>query len=294
MKNKLSLCKQFLASNFSNIFFLLSPLATFLVVEILEYGGSDSKCLWPNQLAFWANILFYYGIFLLFRAVTGRPRFTIVFLNFVFLIFGICNHYSIQIRNEPIVPWDLYAAGTAAEALNGFQWTVPLEIIICSIACLIWWVLTVKFLRFPKQKLRTRAGSLGLSAVMLTGFVLFASVGSGNFYISAWRQVTANRKNGMALNFAINMDTLFVEAPTDYSKENASTILSSVSKEDETASANNVQPNIIAVMDETFADLSILGDLGLENTDDVMPFVHSLSGQPNTLSLIHISEPTRP
>ena len=165
MKNKLSLCKQFLASNFSNIFFLLSPLATFLVVEILEYGGSDSKCLWPNQLAFWANILFYYGIFLLFRAVTGRPRFTIVFLNFVFLIFGICNHYSIQIRNEPIVPWDLYAAGTAAEALNGFQWTVPLEIIICSIACLIWWVLTVKFLRFPKQKLRTRAGSLGLSAV---------------------------------------------------------------------------------------------------------------------------------
>ena len=62
MKNKLSLCKQFLASNFSNIFFLLSPLATFLVVEILEYGGSDSKCLWPNQLAFWANILFYYGI----------------------------------------------------------------------------------------------------------------------------------------------------------------------------------------------------------------------------------------
>ena len=284
MKNKLSLCKQFLASNFSNIFFLLSPLATFLVVEILEYGGSDSKCLWPNQLAFWANILFYYGIFLLFRAVTGRPRFTIVFLNFVFLIFGICNHYSIQIRNEPIVPWDLYAVGTAAEALNGFQWTVPLEIIICSIACLIWWVLTVKFLRFPKQKLRTRAGGLGLSAVMLTGFVLFASVGSGNFYISAWRQVTANRKNGMALNFAINMDTLFVEAPTDYSKENASTILSSVSKEDETASANNVQPNIIAVMDETFADLSILGDLGLENTDDVMPFVHSLSGQPNTIT----------
>ena len=37
-------------------------------------------------------------------------------------------------------------------------------------------------------------------------------------------------------------------------------------------------------MDETFADLSILGDLGLENTDDVMPFVHSLSGQPNTIT----------
>ena len=79
------------------------------------------------------------------------------------------------------------------------------------------------------------------------------------------------------------MDALFVEEPTDYSKETASTILSSVPSE-ETTEETTVQPNIIAIMDETFADLSILGDLGLENTNDVMPFVHSLSGQENTIT----------
>lgn len=283
MKNKLNLCKKYLASHFQEIFFYLSPLATFIMVEILEYGGIDSECLNPVKLSFWANILFYYGIFMLFRAITGRPRFTIIFLNFVFLIFGICNHYSIAIRNSPIVPWDLYAIGTAAEALGGFTWTIPVEVIACTIGCVIWWCLTIRLMKSPKQKIRTRVQSFALSAAMITGFVLFGTIGSGNFYISAWRQVTANRKNGMALNFTINMDALFVEEPTDYSKKTASTILSSVPA-DEITEETTVQPNIIAIMDETFADLSILGDLGLENTNDVMPFVHSLSGQDNTIT----------
>ena len=113
MKNKLTFCKQFLASNKGTLFFFLTPLATFLMVEVLEFGGSNSECMLPNSLAFWVNLLFYYGVFLLFRAVTGRTRFSIIFPNLVFLIFAIINHYSIAIRNAPVVPWDLYAAGTA-------------------------------------------------------------------------------------------------------------------------------------------------------------------------------------
>ena len=45
MKNKLNLCKKYLASHIQEIFFYLSPLATFIMVEILEYGGTDSECL---------------------------------------------------------------------------------------------------------------------------------------------------------------------------------------------------------------------------------------------------------
>lgn len=282
MKNKLTFCKQFLASNKGTLFFFLTPLATFLMVEVLEFGGSNSECMLPNSLAFWVNLLFYYGVFLLFRAVTGRTRFSIIFPNLFFLIFAIINHYSIAIRNAPVVPWDLYAAGTAAQALDGFTWTLPLEVILCSLGCLIWWIVTLR-MKFPVPKLRVRLASFGASAVMLTAFVLVAALGSDMFYISAWRQVTANRRNGMALNFTINMDSLFNEAPSDYSKENANTILSSVSGDENTATAAE-QPNIIVIMDETFADLSTLGDLRLENVDDVMPFVRSLSGDDNAIT----------
>lgn len=282
MKHKLNLCKEYLASNIGMVFFCLTPLATFLMVEVLEFGGADSECMLPVSLSFWVNLMFYYGAFLLFRAVTGRTRFSIIFLNLVFLICGLINYYSIDIRNSPVVPWDLYAVTTAAQALNGFQWTIPPQVIACTAGCVIWWIITM-LLKYPTPRLRTRVGSFVASAAMFTAFLLIATVGRDNFYISAWRQVTANRRNGMALNFTINMDSLFNEAPTDYSRENAATILSSVSAA-QTADGTAKQPNIIAIMDETFADLSILGDLDLENVDDVMPFVHSLSNDENAVT----------
>lgn len=275
MESLLNKCKEYFASNKSMIFFYLSPLVTFLMVEILEFGGGDSECMIPINLSFWVNILFYYGIFLLFRAVTGRTRFSIIFLNLVFLIFGIINYYSIDIRNSPVVPWDLYAIGTAASVLDGFTWTIPPQVFLCVLGCVIWWVVTMK-LKFPAPKIRERVGSFTASAAMLSVFLVVASFGSNLFYVSAWRQVTANRRNGMALNFTMNMDSLFNEAPTDYSKENAETILSSV-EENSAGEASTEQPNIIVIMNETFSDLSILGDLGLTNVDDVMPFVRSLS-----------------
>ena len=62
MKNKLSLCKQFLASNFSNIFFLLSPLATFLVVEILEYGASGQTSWHSGQISCFTTVFSFCSV----------------------------------------------------------------------------------------------------------------------------------------------------------------------------------------------------------------------------------------
>ena len=280
MKSMLNKCKEFWKVHKKdvldrrNLLFYLSPLLTFIMVEILEFGGADSECLSPIHLSFWANLLFYYGIFFLFRSVTGRTRFSIIFLNLTFLIFGVINFYSIHFRNSPVVPWDLYAVGTAAQALDGFTWVLPLQVILCVVGAIVWWVLTMRT-KFEVPKTRARLKSFGASAVMISAFLVIASFGTDLFYVSTWRQVTANRRNGMALNFTMNMDSLFNEAPTDYSKENAETILSTAENDGNTI-ATAEQPNVIAIMNETFSDLSILGDIGLTNVDDVMPFVHSM------------------
>lgn len=279
--------KQIFKTHCGLLFFYLTPLAMFLTVEILEFGN-ESYCMLPWTLAFWVNLMAFYGVYLLIRAITGRTHLTICLLNILFLILGTITYYSIDIRNAPVSPWDLTAAGTALNVLDGFDLTPPPQVIACIIGVFLWLFLSHRLKKagkYPKPALRERLESLAASVVLIVSFSLVAVFGQGNFYISTWRQVTANRQNGMVLNFVMNCGTLFNPEPSGYSEDTAKEILASTDgtyevDEDE----EQIRPNIIAIMDETFSDLSILGDLHLTNVDDVMPFVHSLSKKKNTIT----------
>ena len=268
------------------IFFYITPLAMFLLVEFLEYGD-ESKCMLPTSLSFWVNLMAYYGIYILVRAITRRTRLTIWLLNLVFLICGIVTYYSIAIRNAPISPWDLIAAGTAMSVLSGFDLTPPSQVIISIAGVILWGILAGQLQRrgkFPKPMLRERLEAVAASLVLIISFSLIAIFGQGNFYVSTWRQVTANRQNGMLLNFVMNIGTMFNPKPSGYSATTAEDILANREDVYAVEEPNEQNPNIIAIMDETFADLSYLGDLRLENVDDVMPFVRSLSEKKNTIT----------
>lgn len=268
------------------IFFYITPLAVFLLVEFLEYGD-ESKCMLPTSLSFWVNLMAYYGIYILVRAITRRTRLTIWLLNIIFLICGIVTYYSIAIRNAPISPWDLMAAGTAMSVLSGFDLTPPSQVIISVVGVIVWGILAGQLQRrgkFPKPMLRERLEAVAASLVLIISFSLIAIFGQGNFYVSTWRQVTANRQNGMLLNFVMNIGTMFNPKPSGYSTTTAEDILANREDVYEVEEPNEQNPNIIAIMDETFADLSYLGDLHLENVDDVMPFVRSLSEKKNTIT----------
>ncbi|MEG1932634.1 MAG: LTA synthase family protein, partial [Pygmaiobacter sp.] len=73
---------------------------------------------------------------------------------------------------------------------------------------------------------------------------------------------------------------LIVEVADNYSPERAEEIVtgSPAYLPEET----EIKPNIIAIMNESFADLSIIRPL--ETNEDYMPFYHSLSGAKNALT----------
>ncbi len=278
--------KHILRTYGGQIFFYITPLLIFLTAEFLEYGD-ESYCMLPTSLSFWVNLMGYYGVFLLLRALTRRTNLTIFIGTLFFLICGIVMYYSIAIRNAPVSPWDLMAAGTAMSVMDGFNFTPPSQVIIASVGVIIWLVISVylkKKGQYPLLKLRERLETLAASLVLLISFTLIAIFGKGNFYVSTWRQVTANRENGLFLNFVMNCGTLFNPKPSGYSANSATDILDSAKGTYQTNGTNKQNPNIIVVMDETFSDLSVLGDLGLTNTDDVMPFVHSLSKDKNAIT----------
>ncbi len=278
--------KHFLRTYGGQIFFYITPLLIFWTAEFLEYGD-ESYCMRPATLAFWVNLMGYYGVFLLLRALTRRTHLTLCIGTIFYLICGTAMYYSIAIRNAPISPWDLLAAGTAMSVLDGFDLTPPPQVVGAFIGVIVWLILSIylkKKGQYPLLKLRDRLETLAASLVLLISFTLIALFGQSNFYVSTWRQVTANRENGFFLNFVMNCSTLFNPKPSGYSPDSAASILDSAKGTYQTDGVNEQNPNIIAIMDETFSDLSILGDLGLTNTEDVMPFVHSLSKDKNAIT----------
>ncbi|MBR0085595.1 MAG: LTA synthase family protein [Lachnospiraceae bacterium] len=87
------------------------------------------------------------------------------------------------------------------------------------------------------------------------------------------------RDNGLFVGFLYNMQYIRVSAPKGYSTERVSELLEKYKKEAEEYNAaiddSKELPNIVVVINETFSDLSVLGDF--KTNVDYMPFVRSMS-----------------
>jgi phosphoglycerol transferase MdoB-like AlkP superfamily enzyme len=96
--------------------------------------------------------------------------------------------------------------------------------------------------------------------------------------------------DGLAVTFTMNLAYLAVEKPQGYNADAAAALLESYDSGNEiTTGDNETLPNLIVVMDESFADLSVLGDFSV--SEDPTPFLHSLmAGADNTISgTAHVS-----
>ena len=70
-----------------------------------------------------------------------------------------------------------------------------------------------------------------------------------------------------------SIQLMIIHKPDGYSANAAEEIAAPYRSE--TSSGNAKTPNVIAIMDEAFADLQAVGDF--RTSEDVMPFYHSLT-----------------
>jgi phosphoglycerol transferase MdoB-like AlkP superfamily enzyme len=79
------------------------------------------------------------------------------------------------------------------------------------------------------------------------------------------------KRNGILLNFTINLKNTRVEKPEGYSMEAVKTLADSTG----IATTDYSKPNVIVIMNEAFSDLSVLGDV--KTNTDSLPFIRSLT-----------------
>ncbi len=245
------------------LFFILMPIVIYSIVEWLQ-GSYQS----PFGINFWLNMLLYFGISLVIHGISNSLFVAILVPGALLWLLGAVNHYMILIRTKALLPWELFALTTAQNVAHNsiitldftFIATLILTVLVCVVAFLL-----RKTTLFKKARYATFfAGLIMLAALWGILWSAPSSISS-----DPWYTVDASRQNGMAVNIVHNMKALINPPPEGYSTERIREIIGDNETE------GTMTPDIVVIMNESFADLSQIADLQSES--DYIPFFHSIS-----------------
>ncbi|MGN0292497.1 MAG: LTA synthase family protein [Lachnospiraceae bacterium] len=279
------------------LFYFLMPLICFYCLEFYTHD--------PWLMAFIPQLINYLlflaaGLFL--YELTGRIWCSAVFLSLYSLTVGIVNYFVMSFRNNPLLPWDLKSAKTALSVSSSYNYDIDYRFVVSTSVLILMMICGCVLSRKNSRPLRDRI-RLGTCAGSLI-FLFVTSLGMMNSTVTGYLLTPTNlftqwasyRDNGFTVTFLQNLQYLHIKKPAGYNAETLDKelqeFLASHDNDAENASDSSGQnhptdaqtPHIIAIMNESFSDLSVLHDF--ETNEDYMPYVHSLQKQnlPNLIT----------
>ena len=285
--------KQRLQSVLQAVAFSVVPIALFYLMEFYEHvpwKEVRSQAQLFNMLLF---ELIAWGLFF----VIGRASIALQIVAVCSMLFGLVNHYVMKFRSTPFVPWDIYSVKTAMSVADEYDFSPEGQVIIVTILFLLI-IIALFFWKF-RLEMQFRYRVIAVLAVFICLIQFVRCLQNEEFqsrnylYPFLFTPGYMTKVNGMAVTFAMDLAYVKVDRPSGYRKEEAQMLLEAYqTKEEETTAVNQKDrnyPNIIVIMDEAFSDLSVLGNLPVN--EDYMPFVHQLQkGAENTITgNLHVS-----
>uniref|UniRef100_UPI004056E5AF sulfatase-like hydrolase/transferase n=1 Tax=Agathobacter sp. TaxID=2021311 RepID=UPI004056E5AF len=271
---------------FRAILFSVVPIVLFYLMESYEHNAFEEV----RSLAQVYNIVLFELIAWILFFITGRGKTALRIENVFACLYGIVNHYIMEFRSTPFVPWDVFSVRTAMSVADNYDFTPSKEMLLTT------GVFVVIFLALGFVKYHFADGVfLRIIPVVCLSLVLGVFVTllqddefqtESYLYPFLFTPSYMTKVNGMAVTFAMNLEYVYVEKPEGYSVEAAERILASYESRgnaEEEALESKGFPNIIVIMNEAFSDLSVLGDF--TTNEDYMPFLHELQrGYENTVT----------
>lgn len=259
------------------IIMALMPLVTVTMTECLNNIFVYNM----TYLGFFANYVLVLLFYFIFFSLTGSMRVSILVNSAVFYGFALAHAYVSDFRGTPFIPMDFLSITTAVGVANTYDYSFTPTMVIATEIFVFMVVLGIKF-NTPKFNVITKVivrVSMGVfaSAVMIIFFFtsFFADLGVKPDF---WNQSRGYRNYGFAFSFFCNTKYLYMSEPEGYNPDDVSSIINSTVNKNPNAKppvAQEGAPNIICIMNESLADLSVLGNL--ETNEDYMPFMRSLT-----------------
>lgn len=254
----------------------ISPLVTITMTECLNRIFIYDM----THLGFIGNYLIILLFLFLIFALSGSLRISLLTVNTVFFGLALAHAYIVNFRSTPFIPMDFFSITTAANVGSTYDYT-PTDIIVTGALLFIFLTAFAIKLKAPKFRILTKILTRSFLGAFFT--VIFVVFYFTDVFVNAgikpdfWNQTRGYRNYGFVYNFVCNTRYLFMSPPDGYDHNEVPNLVQSLIDKDEDKPKPDTSnsPNIICIMNESLADLSVLGDF--QTNEDYMPFMRSLT-----------------
>lgn len=253
----------------------ISPLTSFYLMQFAYSGGLPWQ--YPLRVAL-ANYLCIGVVHFTLCALTNRIVLCSLLTHLLCLLWGIANHFVSLFRGTPILPWDFTALGTAAAVADSYRFSLDLPILLSILILAGMTFLLRKQIfsgrfRHSRGRLRLRAAYLGTILICAYPVLRPSALGYLGIETDVWNPSASYQQGGALAVFLRNLQFLSVEEPQDISRENIERILEQTPKP-VLMGSEGTRPNIVAIMNESWADFESFGNLSLSQS--VTDYIDSL------------------
>ena len=210
-------------------------------------------------------------VYLLVLCVTNRVGLSAIISHAFFVVLAFVNYYVYLFRENEFIFADIRSIGTGLSVAGNYKLELSERGWHVILASLVFFVIAAFFRITFKKAIYLRLLS-GLTAVLLC---ITIGIEIDGINTETWEQ-KGSYKNGYVLNFVLSARDSFVAAPEGYELETIEKLEQTYASMQQNPLGDSLteMPTIIVVMNESFADLSVIGEL--KTNKPLTPFMDSL------------------
>jgi len=202
--------------------------------------------------------------------ITTNWKKAIIATTFLLMILSTVNGFIFQFRGRELGPMDFLSLKTAMNVADQYSAKITAGIVEGWLS----WLAAI-FIQFSLPELPELPKMKTRIYTAITEFVLIFLLLSGTqeLTVQTWPGI-ASKMNGYYLNFFLSVRDSMVKKPENYSLEIVEEFSNEYVQDD--ASEEKKQPNVIVIMNESFADFNMFNNK-LQTSEPITPFMDSLT-----------------
>lgn len=224
-----------------------------------------------NEVTVTLNILFIFLVFNLIYLFSRNLMISTILIQTFTLIVGVINYFLMKFRGRGLYFSDLRSINTVLNVADKYHLDIDLDVIY-SIICLIVIPAIVYIIAFKDSySIRHKIKWKDVFATLFVGIILYNVnvLGSLGHQVYWWAHSAIN---GFYVGFILQAENYGTKASDNYSKNE---ILKLEKKYKEKNQKEVRNPDIIVIMNESYADLSVIDTV--HTNMDYMPYFRSLT-----------------